>query len=602
MEANTCGSGTMLPTSQITSEHSSMEDIGTQLINVESMNQTIRNQVRDLENNGSNETTVLELKSLLPKLAGLQSSLRKSFDAYARPGVRQLHIFNLPEELLMKIFEDTIGPISWVLDPVAAIKSLRLTCRRFCDASSHLLLHELDVSVSEHSLEHLIKVSCHPTISKGIRVLRIRAALFKPLPVTDLQNFIQQVVGILQKDYAGALDRMLELFDGDPADRLEDPDLMDPDDHAHFNEVIEDLRKRNDVMWSCTVCLRSGEKISGCNDRHLATLCHAFSEYSRLWDDQKTLLEDGIFVRSVARAVKRLPPGVIMTITDHTGPDVRTLPREIFDTIYDDVRDRLLDPSRWTSEITSLLTPQLDNLLCRFPNELALAGNPLTTLCICLYISTEYKLGLSEEQAKDLVSAAEHLKFLEIRCRVKWRTLEEQVSLSKLVSLYSKGPNLRSVVLGISRFPCKRGGQCAGLSDEPLLALLPWANLREIRLISISIHFDELSEHLKKLAPGTYISLDRVYLRSGYWADLLDVLRAKTNHDSEVVEVSGKDAQGLDTNEFHRQTGRNMWATTPNPATEYIRGKLLENPLRSSPAQDTAEQDDMDQDDVDGAI
>lgn len=608
MEATIDNTGTMSPTSQLTPEHNHIKDIGTQMINVESMQQTISEQVRKSKNNGD-ETAVLELKSLLPMLAGLQSNLRKSFDAYARPLIRKLHIFNLPDELLMDIFEDLRGGIS-IRDKVGTkdIKSIRLTCRRFCDVSSHLLLYRLDVSVTHRSLNHLDEVSRHPTISKGIRSLWIRAALFKPLPDT-LEAFVRQVIKILREDYVNDLQNMRDCFDeaypGDP--RSESQPLWHGD-YSYMSQLIKDVGNRNDIMLSCTKYLED-ETTPRIEDGNMATLRQVYSKYSRLWHGQKMLLQNGTFVASVSQAVARLPSGASMTITDYMSSELYTLSDENLSETYANVRDRLLEPSDWASEVTSLLSQPPIRLLYKLPNAIARSGSPLTKLRIYLDCSTEHNLRLSKKQAEDLVSAAEHLKLLEIFCHLKVRAPEEQVSLCNFASLLAKGTNLRSVAFGFGLLP-----KAEGLSVGPLLALLPWAKLRQVSLTSASIHCDELSELLKKLETATYIKLNSVCLRSGLWANLLDVLREKATCDSEVEDVSGKEDQGVDAVEFGRQVDR-TYNGAPNPATRYIRGELLENPLRLYPAQDDmdsddtdqdyadqayADQDDTDQDDVDG--
>lgn len=574
-----------------------MEDIGTQLINVESMQQTIGEQVRKFENNGD-ETTVLQLRSLLPKLAGLQSSLRKSFNVYAQPGVRKIHIFNLPDELLVKIFEDVGSDFNSKRGEflgVKDIKSLRLTCRRFCDTSSHLLIRRLDVSLTNQSLNHLDEVSRHPTISKGIRSLRIFAGLFKPLRATDLREFILQVLGILGEDYMNDLETMHDYFDQFyAADTLDDSNLLGLRDHNHLSELIRGLGTRNDIMLSCTRYLLD-ETILGYEDRNLATLGQVYSEYSELCRGQKMLLRNGVFFAGVAQAVARLPPGPRMTITDCEGPELRTLSNEIFNETYANVRARLLEPSKWTPEMNSLLSDQPLKLLYNLPNAIARAGNPLTELRISLDPSSGFNMGLRGEKAKDLASAAEHLKVLEIQCYLKVRTPEEQVNYSDFFYLLARGTNLRSVSFALGSPP-----EDAAFNPGPLLALLPWVKLREIRLTNVSIHCEEFSKLLRKLAPGTHITLERVYLQSGFWVDLLDVLRAKANCDSEVIEGWGNEDEVSGADDFSKVVG--TYSSTPNPATKYIRGELSDNPLRSHPAQENADQDGMDQDDVDGTI
>lgn len=585
----------MSPTKRLTPEHGHSEDTGTQLINIESVQQTIQEQVRKLEASGD-ETTVLQLRSLLPKLAGVQSCLRKSFDTYARTGVRKIHILNLPEELLVKIFEevrpDASSRYELSIEGVKDIKSLRLTCRRFCDASSHLLIHELDVSLTYESLFHLDEVSRHPTISKGIRSLWIFGGLFKPLPGTGLKGFIWKVVEILHEDCMDDLDSMRTYFGEFIAgDRVPDFGLMGLNHHS-LSQSVKEFGERNEIMISCTKYLQD-ETIPQNECRNLATLRQVYIRYKKLFDAQVSLLKHGDFVRRVAQAVARLPPGVSMTITDFSDFELSTLSEEILAETYYNVRERLLETSSWTPKVTSLLPQPPTKLLYELPNAVARAGNPLTRLRIQLDSLTEQKPRLSEQEAKDLISAAKHLKALEIDYDPQVRA--EQHNFYNFVSLLSKGKNLRSVSFTFGR-SIKEGDWSA----QPLLALLPWAKLRKISLVNFPIHGDELSELLKNLTPGTYVELIGVCLLSGLWANLLDVLLAKATCNSEVRQVSGKEDQGLGVVEFGRQVGHTY--DTLNPATKYIRGELSDNPLRSHPAQDNADQDGMDQDDVDGTI
>jgi hypothetical protein len=74
----------------------------------------------------------------------------------------------------------------------------------------------------------------------------------------------------------------------------------------------------------------------------------------------------------------------------------------------------------------------------------------------------------------------------------------------------------------------------------------------EISLVSLSIHYHELKPHIEKLVGGTYIFLDRVYLLSGTWVVLLDVLLEKAGSNSVVSLPAGKQdgylKPGLDAN------------------------------------------------------
>lgn len=185
-------------------------------------------------------------------------------------------------------------------------------------------------------------------------------------------------------------------------------------------------------------------------------------------------------------------------------------------------------------------------------------------------------------QAEDLVSATRNLKVLYIGCHLTTRAFQSKIpsgapfDSSRFASLLLNGTNLRSVTLSFD-YRLRTEDSNA----KALLALLPWANLKEFKLIGACIHGHELSELLEKLSPGTYIYLDFVHLLTGLWADLLDVLRTKADYKSYVSNPTGNENEGLDP-VFDTWWG----ASAPTPASAYIRGEVSENPLRLSLTQD----------------
>jgi len=95
---------------------------------------------------------------------------------------RSLNIFDLPDEIPMKISALAKGrkPDEVFIrydypdrEVVSSIKNLRLTSRRFCNASSHLLLHATSVEMTPSSLSRLEKISRHPRVQKGVRGVRV---------------------------------------------------------------------------------------------------------------------------------------------------------------------------------------------------------------------------------------------------------------------------------------------------------------------------------------------------------------------------------------------------------------------------------------------
>lgn len=595
--ADVANVGTIPSPGQLTPEHVCMEDIGTQLINIESIQQTIRTQVWKLENNDI-ETTSFKLRSLYPKLDALQNSLRKTFDAHTRPLIRIRHICKMPAEILRMIFEDVRGDFdvkrdTYPSDGIKAIQNLRLTCRRFCEASSPLLLHRLDVSLTASSLAHLDKVSRHPTISKGIQSLQICAGLYDPTLAESLQGFIDQVVEILRKEQMRDLDGMRSDLDDDFG-VLHKPDFLFPADREHLSEVWDKMGEHHQILLSCISYLQA-ETYQPDDDQIMAYLSQVYRQYNQLLNDQHAFLQNDTFATSVAGAVARLPKVSGLSITDHGGFDLCPLWTELSIPAYFTLRDWLLRPSRWTEKNVSQLAHRAFEFLYQSLLAIFRADNSLAELRIRVDPTIDHEMRISPEQVRDLVSAARHLQVLEIDCCLTVQPTPyeypsgERVTISRLASLFLSSSNLRSVTLTLGPEP-----EADGWKVEPSLALLPWANLRKISLTNTYIHFDELSTYLEKLTPGTCIHLTGMYLLSGLWVDLLDVIRAKADRHSNVIAPAGNEASER-TEEFYRKFESRPGESSL--ATAYIRGEITDNPLRSPPDQGNMDTEGMEEDD-----
>lgn len=113
--------------------------------------------------------------AIVKVLEGLRDSTRILLNNRGRPKLKALQILDLPNELLKHIFEHVrrdvgISELDFFDFPQHssnAIQKTRLTCRRFYETSSHLLLSYVTVNITHSSLARLDKVSRHPYISKG---------------------------------------------------------------------------------------------------------------------------------------------------------------------------------------------------------------------------------------------------------------------------------------------------------------------------------------------------------------------------------------------------------------------------------------------------
>lgn len=138
-----------------------------------------------------------EIDELVRTLEGLQAAARYEFNVRARPRLRKLSLLDLPDELLLEIFDCFKGwvdsdqefyHINLEVD-TRSIQNSRLTCRRLCDISSHLLVPCVYVIPTLSSLEFLKQVTSHPKISRGTRVFRIDASFYGARIANDIRRF-----------------------------------------------------------------------------------------------------------------------------------------------------------------------------------------------------------------------------------------------------------------------------------------------------------------------------------------------------------------------------------------------------------------------------
>lgn len=584
------------PADHLATEHVHVDDIGTQLINIESVQQTIKEHVSELESSGM-AASVLKLKSLLPKLDSLQISIRKTFDAHARLLIQDTHIFDLPDELLRKIFQHVAGSLKMRSDygvtapsEFRSIMSCRLVCHRFCDTSSHLLLYKLDVPATNASLAHLDEVSRHPTISLGVKSLRICVSLFDSSIAHSFKEFAVECTSIMQRSL-GLWEAMLEAsrqpdfqFLGEMSFGGFSPPRFTGDILLTMMNLPQRVEQFSPILDSWNRYIGAGASEQD-GDEYVAALHQAYERYKKLISDQQALIQNKTFFRRIATAVARMPTIADLSIHDGAryGHDWRSIELNSIDEI---VQHAILKPGRWSlGKFEQIGQPSVD-FLYQLPLEVGQSGSLLTALHINFTPQVDVKLRLDEKEVGDVLKATQHLQVLDISCfsgatsnQANQRS-EESTSLSRLVSLFMQAPSLRDV--GLNFMGWQPDPQAQGAHNEGIgktISLLPWTKLREVSLGYLSIRFGEFTTCLEQLEPGACIILDTVNLLTGTWADLLDVLRTKADCASEVITPLGGELEELDSIELYDEY---FLATddAESLATQYVSGILSENPLR----------------------
>lgn len=126
----------------------------------------------------------------------LCSSARTEFNAMPLPLVRPHSLLDLPDEILIKVcgyakgcrsLPNTTLDYSRYTDGTRDIRNVRLTCRRLCAASSHLLLRDIMIDCTlPVSIKRLKEISLHPVIRMGVRAVRVNMKFYSAELATDV--------------------------------------------------------------------------------------------------------------------------------------------------------------------------------------------------------------------------------------------------------------------------------------------------------------------------------------------------------------------------------------------------------------------------------
>ncbi|KAF7534432.1 hypothetical protein G7054_g6220 [Neopestalotiopsis clavispora] len=224
-----------------------------------------------------------------------QGSLRAAIGSKSKPGVRELHVFDLPEEILCQIFDHLRG--SPYVEEASGrtclrhaskdIRNTRLTCRRFQGASSHLLLSLVTLDLSAASASRIRDISQQPLIRRGVRGVKVQMRFYDESLAHSLPDFaIYNIVKLRQEI------RRLEGL-------------------SEWNNNEKDIKKANLIVraWSALVenPLQPAHAMDERHLRYQALLVDAHEEYKLRRKEQCIILEDGSFTKTVGQALSRMP-------------------------------------------------------------------------------------------------------------------------------------------------------------------------------------------------------------------------------------------------------------------------------------------------------
>lgn len=549
--------------------HCESDDLFQQLLSVDSALEALEESLEQLADEAKDihggsefddEYYVRDLQSsdlvkFIGKLEELQTTVRGRFNLRAQKllqGIRTRSFpSEFPDEVLLNIvncFKSTLDKSQLYLNKgfvsnIKTIQSIRLTCRRLCEISSHLLVPCMDITPTLSSLEHVDQVLSHPLISRGLRLICVSVPILEAGVAEDFNRFC----GL-------SFDKLLNLlgwyypYPGRP---------------ETIAKRIEDFFKKGDHTWYGLHELKESGLINFDNDADLdlprlslrrlllRLLLREHVRYRELHQKQEEILWSDRLTRTVAAAAARSPSGICLHITDTLTPtdldgcDPYGLRKALDDDPYLDLdleflikSTRVLKGKRWQELDVDHNSKFPQSILYELPLAICAAGATLNGFVI--NTSSPFDppfpiLNITQEQISALGRAFKNLEAF----RFRMPGHIEGEGFSSYLSAVTGARKIGNLSLGL------------GFNQDPTaspfffpIALLPvrisgtWDRLETLTLENHGMRLNELRGLLGVLQPGVNILFDGFKLLSGTWEEALGCIRSKAGLGSQVIVPS----------------------------------------------------------------
>lgn len=548
---------------------------------------------------------------------------RRAHAAASRATIRPLKVVDMPNEILTTIFaklehvpvpqtQFDITPLDQSLPTpdLAIIKNIRLTCRAFCEVGSEFLTPVLKISFSRPSLQRLEEISSHPSISKGVRVVQ-----FDISPYSDsLRGYNEfsyatyRRFGSLRKGFSDkVLDErrgMAETFrmNGNRAGFMASTaDVFNVVDNDGSVAIVNALDVLNFPRRSWDT-----EPLNPLETRIRDAISRAHEEFNRRRDEQRSLFENQGVYADILSSIRRMPSAQRICITDRndrrwhdafrTGWDNRLNLEKYNAMIVDSnpFHDLMVQPGVYEDATAAEYGEPPMSLLCYLPSMFQAVSQNLTHLDIDIRPSPSIHMEISDGDPKGLRDTCQHLRALKLRFVRGLRTVaprgmsHECFAMTKtMLGAMVASPELEELRLSLIVRRAFRQADSATILSS-VLPNLSGNTLRGVELADFPIKIEEI-RHLSDRAAGKlHLEMDSTYLMNGTWAQVLDILRGKTDSTSQIVFPQGGEMIGMSRREYwyfrreFRSEHRDGWYSDqrcPGPASFYIRGGNISNPL-----------------------
>lgn len=520
----------------------------------------------------------LNLDRLQGRLEELSDTLRRAINEAVRPFLRPLNILALPEELLRHVFlyvrERTsrynLAFYKLYRCDVEQIKNLRLTCSHFCATSSHLLMSYVTVDMTAQSLAHLDRVSQHPTISKGIRTIKICLG-------RHFDRDVANDFGAFARYQGTKLRNCIESWQWSVQNRFFSKNLS--------REVFQKAIGRGfAVADSFDEAVRHG--LDETCPEHV--LLRTAQECYRQQYESQLVLQRGTFAQAIVSAMMQMPAATCLSIQ---AEDKRAIsssewnftninPEDLDD--LETLRLKLQAPSlSWSmASCYELRSPPVD-MIPSILSSVREAGICLVGLDIDVPTPEDLS-SFSRDQLEPSKSQAssKQLKAFAYRPRDALSLSTEEVPLFTgfLFALFDTS-SLQIIDLCFDFMYKGAFVEQPTISMAPILLSRPWPNLKELSFNG-PFQFQDLRKLVNHIDKNVELEWCG-FLMDGSWAEVLDFLRDCRLHATITLGDGNGSIAGAELEEcsmegldyiFSRAVGYIRGWTTRNPVIDWANG------------------------------
>jgi len=501
-----------------------------------------------------------------------------------QPTIRPLRLLKFPDEILMKISGHVRG---WTPDEkyfpndtptgITNIKNLRMTCRRLCSTSSHLLMHSIDAEVNIASLSQLDRISRHQGIRKGIREVRVLLHYYDSVIADSFHVFVRHFI----KEFGQEVGRIGRLPSQNNIHRSTTRSTP-------WNTLLDQVGQAKGILAVCRGVLNGvSADQNNQEDMRIRTIPRkAHGEYQHRYAEQHALIEKGTFVLAIAAAIARMPVARRLEIRDDDGPQWfnRLRSMDSLDYSNESLTQRLLLPHRWEDAVSHQLGVPPAQLVLRLPIAIHTAGVLLTHLNIWTTPLKNYdSLAVSQEELCALKPSVQRLKEFSFVCREERyfpeiRPDSRDVNALKqyLLSILDTS-SVKHIRLDLDFTWDAETRPTYSLGT--ICTFRTWPKLACCFLGGLPLNQSDLQRFADRVpATAQIVSLSSPFLLEGSWSEVLEALRATTTKYWRIENPWGAECESMSQENMKLIFGTSN-GDRKSLANQFVQGTMDQNPF-----------------------